>query len=364
MQYNPPYLEKHAGRKTRHECPNCHDKSSFTYYLDGNTGQMIHRIVGRCNRESKCGYHYPPREYFRDNPTQRDKFTAIAPNRIPSPPILSQEPGKIPKEYLTRSMGYNSNFVAFLCSLFDRDTLESPTIERLMRDYYLGCTKDKSVIYWQVDRNKRIRTGKIMQYNPSTGKRIKNESGAIDWVHAKLKRSKVLPDDFNLVQCLFGEHLLTKYPSRVIALVESEKSALIGAGIYPEYIWLATGGKSQLSAERLKVLKDRTVCMFPDVDAYPLWREKAKEMEAMGINVMVSEALEKNATPEDREAQIDVADWFIRGLVAARETEAAIVTPKQPPDSEEILQVFGSKNPAVYKLIDALDLVLEKSDSG
>ena len=45
-------------------------------------------------------------------------------------------------------------------------------------------------------------------------------------------------------RCLFGEHLLTRYPERIVALVEAEKTALIGAGFIPEYNWLATGGRS------------------------------------------------------------------------------------------------------------------------
>ncbi|MCL2562137.1 MAG: PG0870-related protein, partial [Rikenellaceae bacterium] len=150
-----PYLEKYAGRKSRHECPACHDKHSFTRYLDGNTGQVIDKSVGRCNRESNCGYHYTPKDFFRDNPQHRsfsesDKSDTIKKGKAQIK-TNEQETGRIPKQYLIRSLGYKSNFVSFLCSIFDRDTLKSPTVERLMNDYYLGCTKNGSVIYWQVD---------------------------------------------------------------------------------------------------------------------------------------------------------------------------------------------------------------------
>ena len=53
-----------------------------------------------------------------------------------------------------------------------------------------------------------------MQYNPETGKRMKHQSGAIDWVHNKLKKSRQLLEDFNLQQCFFGEHLLNTYPEK------------------------------------------------------------------------------------------------------------------------------------------------------
>ena len=72
-----------------------------------------------------------------------------------------------------------------------------------------------------------------MQYNPTTGKRIKHQSGAIDWVYNKLKKSGMLPENFNLQQCFFGEHLLTLYPDKTVAIVESEKSALIAVEFSP-----------------------------------------------------------------------------------------------------------------------------------
>lgn len=197
--HNQPYLAPYKGRSSRHECPACHDKSSFARYLNGDTGEVIHPSVGRCNHESGCGYHYTPKEYYRDNPQLSEFSDTIKKGdirvRVTPQPEPPKELGRIPKEYIIKALGYNSNFVAFLCSIFDRYTLESPTIERLMSDYYLGCTKGGSVIFWQIDGNRRVRTGKVMQYDPVTGKRVKNASGAIDWVHAKLKRDKVLPDD-------------------------------------------------------------------------------------------------------------------------------------------------------------------------
>ncbi|WP_368043483.1 DUF6371 domain-containing protein [uncultured Alistipes sp.] len=329
-RYNAPYLEPYKGRSSRHECPACHDKQSFARYLDGSTGAVIHPSVGRCNHESGCGYHYTPRQYFQDNPTRKEVCTPGVPGRTYRRPILPKEPDYIPKEYLARSLGYGSNFVTFLCSLFAPYTVESPTIARLMSDYYFGMTKDKSIIYWQIDEHNRIRTGKIMQYDPATGKRIKNTSGAIDWAHAKLKRDGILPGDFNLVQCLFGEHLLKRYPDKVVALVESEKSALIGAGVYPDYLWLATGGRSQLSIDKLRVLRGRAVVMFPDVDGYELWCEKAQSLETIGCKVIISDLLEKNASPADRVAKIDLADWLIRQLQASAPERSGCETEPMP----------------------------------
>lgn len=128
-----------------------------------------------------------------------------------------------------------------------------------------------------------------------------------------MKQSGQLPQDWELTQCLFGEHLLSQDPDRPVVLVESEKTALICAGLMPRYAWLATGGKSQLSEEKQRVLKGRKVIAFPDVDGYEDWARKLTELP--GLHITVSPILQHNVTPEDREAHIDIADWLIRYLL-------------------------------------------------
>lgn len=348
--YNQPYLEKYTGRASRHKCPKCGDPHSFAYYLDGNTGQPIDESCGRCNHESSCGYHYTPKEFFIDNPKEKER--AIIPAQ-PKPTTPQRATSYIPFQYVEKSASYKSDFVYFLCGLFDRYSLESPTIERLMQDYALGATKDGNIIFWQIDTKGKVRTGKVMKYDPNTGHRIKS-GGGVNWIHSIMKKQGLLPKDFNLVQCLFGEHLLRMYPAKVVALVESEKSALIGSAVYPQYVWLATGGKSQLSIDKLKVLQGRTVIMFPDVDGYEYWSSKCMEVEAIiGCRVIVSDLLEKNATDEERAKGIDIADWIIRTL----STDVPKVS-KELSESEKTLQEMIRKNPAMQILIDTFDLKL------
>jgi hypothetical protein len=108
---------------------------------------------------------------------------------------------------------------------------------------------------------------------------------------------------------LFGEHLLKEYPFKPVALVESEKTAVICSAFWPQYIWLATGGKSQLN-DRLQVLRGRKVVAFPDVDGYLEWKEKLSRVR--GLDITVSDVLEKEATFEDRANHVDIADLLIR----------------------------------------------------
>ena len=67
-------LERYRGLSTRHTCPQCGRKHTFTKYIDTeNNNNYLSERVGKCNRLDKCGYHYTPKQYFTDNPWLREK---------------------------------------------------------------------------------------------------------------------------------------------------------------------------------------------------------------------------------------------------------------------------------------------------
>lgn len=70
-----------------------------------------------------------------------------------------------------------------------------------------------------------------------TGHRVKEPHSYVSWAHRELQLK-----DFNLKQCLFGEHLLIRYPDAPVILVESEKTAIVMSHFIPNYVWVATGG--------------------------------------------------------------------------------------------------------------------------
>lgn len=81
------------------------------------------------------------------------------------------------------------------------------------------------------------------------------------------------------------------------------------AGLMPQYLWLATGGKSCIN-DRLNVLKGRKVIAFPDVDGFQEWTDKLAKYP--DLDITVSPLLQQTATPEDLAAHIDIAEWLIR----------------------------------------------------
>ena len=362
------YLQPYKGKSTRFKCPSCGRNQSFTLYLDGNTHEPIHRTVGKCNRESKCGYHYTPKQYFMENPNLSPSlrggwvgshYSNTTNTDIRSAPSPLERAGvrSIPFSYVEKSASYKSNFVRFLCEF-----LTTEQMNFIGDNYALGATKNKEVIFWQIDSTGKVRTGKIMQYNPTTGKRLKHESGAIDWVHNKLKKTGALPQDFNLQQCFFGEHLLTLYPDKSVAIVESEKSAIIASALIPNMIWLAAGNINGLSVEKCKVLKNRNVILYPDLGAFEKWKDKAKilnselpslhgEGSGVSFKITVSTLLEDEATDTDRTNGLDIADYIIEEM-KTKSSQTQI----QSRFTNELEQMIIT-NPALLILIDKLQLV-------
>lgn len=117
-----------------------------------------------------------------------------------------------------------------------------------------------------------------------------------------------LPDAWTLSLCQFGEHLLPLCPKLPCALVKAEQTTVICSAVFPEFLWLATGGLCQFN-DRVKVLLGRQVIAFPDLGAYDRWRKKAKDYPLLDITV--SDYLEKNATPQQREIGADLADLVV-----------------------------------------------------
>ena len=290
---------------SRHICPSCHSpKRSFTRYIDTETKQYIHDTVGRCERENNCGYHYKPKDYFQAHGQPLGQQ-----NHHRSRPYIEQkrETSYIPLDMVKESLSKYAanNFVQYLISVFG----ESKAMEAVRR-YFVGTSDhwNGGTVFWQIDNDNKVRAGKIMLYNRETGKRVKEPYNHIQWTH-KAKDLK----DFVLTQCLFGSHLLRNTDkAKQIAIVESEKTAIIASIYEPDFVWMATGSLSNLSKEKCNVLKGRKVVLFPDIKGYEKWEQKAKELRHILTSVQVSNLLESKATDKERTDGLDIADYLLQ----------------------------------------------------
>ena len=298
-------LEVYNGAKTRYHCPKCQKRDkSYTLYIDTETGDYIHTSVGRCNRENNCGYHYTPAQYFKHNnmPFCRqspkvDKLQAA----IELPTGISFISDYLFKESINSAINEPNNLVSFFMNHFG-----TQKASELVRRYFLSTSRYwlGDTVFWQIDTQGKVRSGKIMLYNPITGKRVKTPFNHFQWIHNVLK----LPN-FKLKQCLFGEHLLID-KMKPVAIVESEKTAIIASVYLPQFIWLATGGIA-FNPDKCSVLRGHNVTLFPDINAFDKWNEKAKELSSIA-RITVSNLLENKATDRERCDGLDLADYLLR----------------------------------------------------
>jgi len=293
-------LEPYSGKNSRFTCPSCKRNYQFTRYIDTVKKTYVSVEVGICNRVVKCGYHYSPKQYF-NNQVSTQPVTAYLPSKILVKPV-NQKVDYISPVTLKKSMNsaFRNNFVTYLNSIID-----SKKVKQLIKAYNIGTYNNSgngSTIFWQVDTQSKIRTGKIITYSMTTGKRSKKLYPQTNWVHSIMNFNS-----FNLKQCLFGEHLLKHYPNKPVAIVESEKTAIIATAKLPDFIWMATGSINEFKSSKLNVLKGCRIVAFPDLGAYDYWLKKASGLD---FQIEVSDYLEKCSTTDQKKQGLDIADFL------------------------------------------------------
>ena len=336
-------------------CPQC-GKKRLVKYIDQESQKYLADHIGRCDREVNCGYHFIPKEYFNQNPHLKDQYQPLySPKNPVSPPVHSPT-SYIPRHLFRRSLRkYEHNhFLIFLGNLLGKDKAHA-----IAQKFYIGTSKlwKGATIFWQLDCQNRVRTGKIMLYNAETGKRVKKPYNHINWVHSYLRKKDVI-QDFHLDQCLFGLHQLQNSEAeQPVGIVESEKTAILLSACVPEIMWMATGGLSNLRLRTLQPLKGREIIFYPDLNAYDRWAKKADIFQKEDFSIKVSKLLETYATSSDREAGWDLADFIVKEIIVQREMEEL---EKNNPESltfrKQILEQMIENNPVVGKLVQAFNL--------
>lgn len=327
-------------------CPGCHRKGCYKEYVypDGTPVDPVNHLCGKCDHEQACGYHVTPKEWWQSNP--KDLSNHIVAQREER----QLKRIEIPAALLTRSMQrYDINvLVTWLRSLPIEDTSKEQ-LEKSLQLYLIGTTQDGGTIFWQVDENRIIRTGKIIHYG-SDGHRLKNEDGSsvgFNWIHAKL--SGFYPTDtYQLVQCYFGSHLLPVFPDAEVHVVESEKSALIMSifGDPDRMLWIACGGKKLFTEARLANLihEHRLIVVYPDHDGWDEWQQIVAAISY--DRIVVSDYVEKNYIEGVDPSNADISDIILRRL-------------NQTPEAR--LEDMKHRNPAVQTLIDTFDLTIHET---
>lgn len=313
-------------------CPYCQAKKHWQRFIDLETNEALPSKYGRCDNASKCGAELNPYVdgYAKNNVEDLDFNWS---NRAIQN-IKEVEPSFIPVEVFSRTRsGYEKN--TFIQNLFSGIAFpfEVQEVERVISQYHLGTItkgyRSGANTFPFIDSLGNVRAIQVKQFDN------KNHTVGTDFLHSIIekhytKKRKELPEwlkEYNKnetkVSCLFGEHLLRKYPDNPVALVEAPKTAIYCTLYFgfpnqkTDFIWLAVYNLSSLNLKKCKSLKGRKVSLFPDLSkggkAFELWSAKANEIQGKlnGSTFIVSNLLERLAPEEDKAKGKDIADYLI-----------------------------------------------------
>lgn len=360
----------------KHYCPEC-KKKRFVRYTDTLTGEYLPEKYGRCDREANCGYHLNP---YSDGYTKKSGEGEMKADKIQGSmkaysftqpkPQQESETVYFDKDTFRQTLGnYDKN--TFIQNLFQRVSFpfEADDVAKVIQLYGLGTVshgyRAGAVTFPFIDVQNNVRAIQVKQFDEQ------NHTRSTDFLHSILEKhytnkNKPMPKWLEEYQkqdkritCLFGEHLLVRYPHNPIALVEAPKTAVYGTLYFglPEspddLIWLAVYNKSSFSYDKLKVLQGRFVFVFPDLSSngstFKEWETKAKEYERRlpGTKFVFSNLLERHAPEQDKSNGYDLADYLIKQdwrLFRKQAIKEQAPAPSGPEVVTKVTEVTPEKN--------------------
>jgi len=335
------YLLENGSKK--HHCPNC-KKRTLVLYIDTETGDYLPEQYGRCDRESKCSYHLNPylEGYTKMIWEQEQNVTKVT---VPKQKYFHTHPKPQPtpepvyfdfdtfKQTLAPERYERNTFIQNLLYRV-QFPFEVDKVTAVIQLYRLGTVangyRSGANTFPFIDIKGNIRAIQVKQFDE------KNHTTGTDFLHSIIEKhhtrnNKPLPEWLEAytkqdkrISCLFAEHLLSRYHSNPVALVEAPKTAIYGTLYFglPEttetFVWLAVYNKSSFSFDKLKVLQGRFVYVFPDLskdgNTFKEWKTKAKEYESRlpGTRFIFSDLLEQLAPEKDKRKGNDLADYLIK----------------------------------------------------
>lgn len=170
-----------------------------------------------------------------------------------------------------------------------------------------NCTESSA--FPSIDANGNVVAIKLIPYPKEDHHRIKGvtDGASLYWFKPN-----------SHVGAYFGTHLLASDTSKPIAIVESEKSAIIGTLFMPSYIWIATAGATNLSPDRMEAdaLRGRELHIFPDTDHMAEWSAVADRLRESGFKVKYRDEVMKQFPPASK---LDIADIIVWDMERAKQ---------------------------------------------
>ena len=259
----------------------------------------------------------------------------------------------------------NDNLVRWIRSGIRWDTIQRKRVEEMLGLYCVGHGKHGHTIFWQIDEQGRLRTGKMMKYR-TDGHRDKEAKWNFDFIHSTLSKhwdaeKKEMTDEppypyphlFDPSKqeaqiTFFGYHLLDKWKRKdmdqTVCIVESEKTALLMAiayGNHAKQVWIACGGLEMLTRERLQPIIDqrRRIVLYPDRDGIEKWRIKAEQLHYDRLTIDAT-PVTKWWLPEDGE-KADIADVVVRVINKSKPLTSVADVERETPQIKPLIDKLG-----------------------
>lgn len=328
-------------------CPFHDDRhlGNFVVYPRGNCykcfscdakGGVVDFLMAHAKMTYPDAIRYLGKKYAIDTDMKEINYTPPPPRPLPPPlPTLT-----LPMQMVTSRQRLDDDLlVGWIRNAIRWDAVSRKRIDQMLADYHIGHSpKNGFTIFWQIDEEGKVRTGKMMKYR-ADGHRDRAAQYNFDFIHATLKRHRnergeivdeapwpypdiYDPDKQEMRQTLFGMHLLDRYgKDATIKIVESEKTALlmsIAYGNHTSQVWMACGGLENLSRERLApiIKRGRRIILYPDRDGVNKWKQKAEQLHYAHLSVSTAEVT-KWWIPEDGD-KADIADIVLRYINGSR----------------------------------------------
>jgi hypothetical protein len=269
----------------RSDCPFCGKRGKYSAYINTQTQELAPIEYGMC---SSCQqFKRPPDNYFAGKSTHVDDAT-IGYYEADTIDINTIYHYNKPSSYIGNA------FIEGLERRFDEQR-----VKRVVDLYKLGrfqdSYKNSAIIFPYLHTEKHCCTAKLMWFDNDLHRIREGKKQYPRFLHNlqytddrgfHYDCNKYGIDDdgndiiipFKLKLCLFGHHQIINDKTKTICLVESEKTAIIMSIVLPEFIWVASGGKTLIQDYKFLFFKGRKCLVFPDLseddNVYSYWFEK------------------------------------------------------------------------------------------
>ena len=362
----PFHEDRHIGNFVVHPGKQC-----YKCFVCGAKGGVVDFLMAHEKLSYPDAIRWLGKKYAIE--TDMTDFNYTPPPPRPAPPPLDLL--VLPEQMVNRTMSaikqgdtIVDNLVAWMTHDIKWDYVQRKRLAENLFNYCVGHGKNGHTIFWQIDEQGRVRTGKMMKYR-TDGHRDKTASWSFDWIHATLSRHwdaerqemtdeppYPFPQIFDpskqeAVITLFGMHLLNRYRKATVNIVESEKTAVLMATAYGNHanqVWMACGGLEMLTRERLQPIIDqrRRIILYPDRDGIEKWRIRAEQLHYDRLTIDTRPVTEW-WRPEDGE-KADIADVVVR-----------MINESQPLTT---IADVKAEMPQASPLIDKLNLTIDNNE--